>query len=202
MDERNLLSLELITPTEEPVGIWAKLRKAIENQVKRDGIRKDSILSFEIEDDVFKRAVDYIFSDVSEFYYWYFNPDNYYNIDQYLLTQPTTGKRFSGKDYDSVRKAVEPVVDDNLDAMRDADEIPPDRDVPGLTEKITDDLTAYIMNWQDWFYDRKIDDDIDAYYEWADEHNSIYTYDDYGDLTNDVDNSQYDYETDVPYLSD
>jgi hypothetical protein len=199
-DERNLLSLELITPVDDSGSIWAKLRKAIENQVRKDGVRKDAVLPSEIEADVFKRIVDYIYSDVSEFYYWLFSPQaDYYGISDYILSQPATGDRYTGEDYDLMRKAVEPVVEDNLAAMRDANEIPPGQDVEGLSEKITNNLTTYIMNWQDWFYGRKIDDDLDAYDEYQAENASIYTYDDYGDLTNILDNSQYDNETDLPY---
>lgn len=204
--ERNLLSLELLSvaldiPHEEPKGIWANLRHAIETQVRRDGIKKDAILPAEIEADVFKRAVDYIYDDVSEFYYWIFNPEDEYGKYDYIKTQPTKGGRFAGSGYNAIRRAVAPVVEDNLAAMRDADEIPPEQDVEGLSEKITDDLTAYIVNWQDWFYDRKIDDDIDAYYEHMAEHHEIYD-DEYGDLTNRIDNNQFNGETDVPYLSE
>lgn len=197
-NDRNLLSLELIEPIPQTKGIWATLRRAIENQVKRDGIRKDSILSFEIEPAVFKRAVDNIYDDVSEFYYWILIEDDEFGRYQYVSTQPTTGKRFLGEDYNSLREAVSPVVEDNLDAMRNADEITPEQDVEGLSEKITDNLTAYIMNWQDWFYDRKRDDDIEAYYEYMAEHASIYE-DDYGTYNNLT--NAYD-ESDVPYLTD
>lgn len=206
MDDRNLLSLELLSvsltlPHEEPEGIWATLRKAIENQVRKDGIKQDAILPGEIQSDVFKRAVDYIYDDVSEFYYWIFKTDDEFSRYQYLQIQPTKGGRFVGRDYNAIHKAVEPVVEDNLDAMRDAGEITSEQDVEGLSEKITDQLSAYIMNWQDWFYDRKIDDDIDAYYEYLAEHSSIYEGDDYRDMTNGVDNSQYDGYTDIPYLN-
>jgi hypothetical protein len=204
-EERNLLSLELLSlapniELEEPQGIWETLRRAIENQVRKDGIKKDAILSAEIEADVFKRAVDYIYDDVSEFYYWIFDNEDEFGRFQYVLTQPTQGGRFAGRDYNTMRKAVEPVVEDNLDAMREADEITPEQDVEGLSEKITDDLTAYIMNWQNWFYERKSDDDIDAYYEYMAEHASVYD-EEYRDMTNGVDNSQYDGESDVPHLS-
>lgn len=206
-EDRNLLSLELLSvsldlPQLEPEGIFSALRRVIELQVKRDGIKKNAILPAEIEPDVIKRAVDYIYDDVAEFYYWIFSDDDLYERAQYLLTQPTKGGRFVGREYNAIKRAVTAVVEDNLDAMRDADEITPEQDVEGLSEKITDDLSAYIMNWQDWFYPRKVDDDIDAYYEYAAEHADIYTYNDtYRDMTNGVDNSQYDGISDVPYLS-
>lgn len=205
-EDKNLLSLELLSvsltlPQEEPEGIWAALRRAIENQVRKDGIKRDAVLPGEIQADVFKRAVDYIYDDVSEFYYWIFDTEDEFGRYQYVLTQPTKGGRFVGRDYNAIRKAVEPVVEDNLDAMRDANEITPEQDVEGLSEKITDQLTAYIMNWQNWFYDRKIDDDIDAYYEYMAEHASIYEDSDYRTLNNGVDNSQYDGYSDIPYLN-
>lgn len=207
MDKRNLLSLELLSvsldlPLEEPQGIWANLRKAIENVVRKDGIKDDAVLPYELKSDVFNRAVNYIYDDVSEFFYWIFDTEDEFGRYQYVLIQPVKGGKYVGSAYNALRKAVEPVVEDNLVAMRDADEITPEQDVSGLSEKLTDELTAYIINWQNWFYDRKADDDIDAYYEYAAEHNEIYRSENgYGDLTNNVDNSVYDGETDIPYLS-
>lgn len=205
-EDRNLLSLELLSvaldiPQTEPEGIWATLRTAIETVVRKDGIRKDALLSNELESDVFKRAVDYIYDDVSEFYYWIFDTDDLFDRADYIRTQPVKGGRFVGSGYNALRKAVEPVVVDNLAAMRDADEILPEQDVEGLSEKLTDELTAYIVNWQDWFYPRKVNDDIDAYYEFMAEHSEIYRNGGYGDMTNNIDNSQYDGVSDVPYLS-
>jgi len=205
-EDRNLLSLEIlsIAPTIDQTkfeGLWADLRKAIEVVVRKDGIRKDALLPHELETDVFKRAVDYIYDDVSEFYYWIFDTDDLFDRADYLVTQAVKGGRFAGSGYNALRKAVEPVVVDNLVAMRDADEILPEQDVEGLSEKLTDELTAYIINWQDWFYPRKVNDDIDAYYEFMAEHADIYHNGGYGDLTNNIDNSVYDGVTDVPYLS-
>ncbi len=202
-EDRNLLSLELIpTSIDAPEeGIWANLRKAIELQVKRDGIREDSILPSQTKEDVFRMAVNYVYDDVSEFYYWIFNTEDEFGRNQYVQTQPMSGGKFAGPKYNALRKVVAPVVEDNLEAMRDADEITPEQDVAGLSENITDNLTAYIINWQNWFYDRKIEDDLDAYYEYRAEHVSIYEDDDYGDLTNLLDPRQYDGETDVPHLS-
>lgn len=204
-NNRNLLSLELLSvaldiPHEEPQGIWATLRKAIETIVKKDGIKKDAILPYELESDVARRAVNYIYDDVSEFYYWIFDTEDEFGRYQYALTQPIKGGKYVGSSYNTLKKAVAPVVDDNLDAMRDANEITPEQDVEGLSEKLTDELTAYIINWQEWFYNRKVDDDIDAYYEFAAEHNEIYRSENgYGDMTNNIDNSQYDGVTDIPY---
>lgn len=204
MDERNILSLELLsngldTSQAQPEGIWSFLRKAIENRVRRDSIKKDAILPGELESDVFEMAVNYIYDDVSEFYYWIFDKEDLFGRADYIRTQPTKGGRFVGSEYNALRKAVASVVDDNLAAMRDASEITPEQDVEGLSEKLTDELTAYIINWQDWFYDRKVDDDIDAYYEFMAAHHEIYD-DEYGDITNRVDNSQYDGVSDIPYL--
>ena len=200
MERNNLLSSELLSvaldiPQSSPEGVFSTLRKAIETIVKRDGIKKDSILPGEIEADVFKRAVDYIYDDVSEFYYWIFDPEDDFNRYQYLQVQPA---RSDNSEYMALRKVVKAVVEDNLEAMRGADEITPEQDVEGLSDKITDQLTAYILNWQDWFYERKIEDDIDAYYEYLAEHADIYTYDDYSDLTNNPGNNQYDDSWDTP----
>lgn len=205
-EERNLLSLELLSvaldiPQNEPEGIFSNLRIAIENMVRKDGIRKDAVLPHELEADVSKRAADYIYDDVSEFYYWIFDTDDIFDRADYIRTQPVKGGRFAGSDYNFIRKAVKPVVIDNLAAMRDADEILPEQDVEGLSEKLTDELTAYIVNWQDWFYPRKVNDDIEAYYESMAEHSEIYRNGGYGDLTNNIDNSQYDGVSDIPYLS-
>lgn len=182
-------------PVEPPLdGIWSKLEEAIRAQVKKDGIKPESIQEGQTEADVLEDAVATIYHDVSEFYAWYFNPDDDRNFilkEQKKVDIPP-----------DLRSVVKSVVDDNLDAMREVDEIPTGQDVPGLDDIITDSLSRYIINWQDWFYDRKREEAIDNYFEQKSFYDDIYREDDYGQLSNLLDENQFDGLSDIPYLTD
>lgn len=182
-------------PVEPPLdGIWSDLEKAIRAQVKKNGIKADSIQEGQTEAQVFEDAVAVIYHDVSEFYAWYFNPDDdrsYVLINQKSVAVPP-----------ELSKAVKPVVDDNLDAMREVDEIPAGKDSVNLDIDITSALSQYIVDWQDWFYDRKREEDIGNYFEQKSFYDDTYLEDDYGQLTNLLDDNQFDGISDVPYLTD
>lgn len=174
-------------------GIWANLEKVIRAQVKKDGIKGDSIQPGQTEAQVFEDAVAIIYYDIAELYGWYFNPDDdrsYVIKDQKTVVVPP-----------EVEKAVRAVVDDNLDAMREVDEIPKGKDVEGLNVDITKALSQYIVNWQDWFYDRKREEDIDNYFEEKSFYDDIYLESDYGNEDNVLDANQFDGISDVPYLT-
>lgn len=186
-DTTPLLSL---TASPRP-SIWDTLREVIEKQVKKDGIRKDSIQNYEIESDVIEDAVENIYHDVAEFYAWYFNPDD----DRSIFTKSQKPVNV----LPGLVAAVSPVVDSNLDAMRDVNEIPTGLDGPNLDEQLDASLSRYITNWQDWYYDRKERDAIEGYFELMATHEAVYLDGEYGDLTNILDGNQYDGVTDVPY---
>lgn len=181
-------------PVEPPLkGIWLNLEKAIRAQVTKDGIKADSILPGQTESEVLNDAVTTIYHDVSEFYSWYFNPDDdrsWFLKDQKNVEIPPW-----------LRDAVKPVVDDNLDAMREVGEIPKSKDTPTLSDEITDALSRYILNWQDWFYDRKREEAIDNYFEQKSFYDDIYIDSPYGTEDNILDDNQFDGIGDVPYLS-
>jgi hypothetical protein len=197
----NLISFDLTPdlPKTEPEdnSIWGKLRAAITSQVQKDGILPDSIQIGEDEAGVEDEAINQIYYDVAEFYYWYFNKDDdrtYYLGIQKPVDIP-----------DSLREAVAPVVKDNLDSMREVGEIPTGQDADGLEQRATDSLSRYILNWQDWWYSQKMEEDVDDYYEQAGFYDSIYLdddYGDYGDLGNLLDNNTYDGVTDVPWIGE
>lgn len=178
----------------EKGSIWDNLKLAITAQVKRDGILGDAIQPGETEESVTERAISQIYYDVADFYEWYFNPDDdrSFTVDR-LKKEKVPAELIS---------AVAPVVSDGLDAMREVDEIPAGIDVPGLEEHITDTLARYILNWQDWFYLQKEEEDIDNYYEIASFYDEIYNQDEYGALSNLIDDEQYDGVTDVPYIAE
>lgn len=190
---------EIVLPNEqpdvpEPNSIWSRLEEVIRAQVKKDGIKPESIQTGETEAQVFENAVSTIYHDVAEFYAWYFNPDDdrsYTLANQKRVDIPP-----------GLRDAVKPVVDDNLDAMREVGEIPAGQDTDGLSDQITDSLSRYILNWQDWYYDRKREEDIDGYFETKSFYDDIYLDGDYGGLTNLLDDNQYDGITDVPYIAE
>lgn len=182
-----------LEPMSEEKSIWSNLQNAVEKQVKSDGIKKDSIQPGQLESDVSDYAVAEIYHDVAEFYNWYFDHDD--DRYRFLRFQKSSGVPSWLKD------AVKPVVDENLDAMRKADEIPPGEDVHDLSDHLTDALSRYIINWQDWFYDRKREEELDDYFEQKSFNDDIYYDSDYGDLTNIVDPDGYDGISDVPYLT-
>lgn len=191
-------------------GIWSDLEQAIIKVVKADGIRPDSIQEGQTEDQVFEDAVSQIYYDVSEFYDWYFDPEDDRSFFlKTLVSEGNLSNSGSGLGQNDVKDipswltdAVKPVVDDNLDAMREVDEIPEGQDTEGLDDEITDALSKYILNWQDWYYDRKEEEEIDSYFEQKSFYDDIYLDDDYGDLGNLLDDGQFDGVSDVPYIGE
>lgn len=190
---------ELIEIDPEKNTIWDKLLEIVIKQVKKDGINEDAILPEQIESEVFGDAVSHIYHDVTEFYAWYFNKDD--DRSFFLKSQKPSDTDASLED------AVRAVVDDNLDAMREVGEIPAGLDVDGLDDTLVSALSRYVVNWQDWYYDRKKEEEIDNYFDQASFYDEIYidgNNDDgtsYGDLSNILDTNQFDRVSDVPYLS-
>lgn len=156
--------------------IWDGLKKAIMRQVKADGIKESVLQPGETKQAVFEDAVENIYNDVAEFYYWYFVKDDDRRV--FTLTQ----KQSAIPTW--LKSAVEPVVKDNLEAMRFSGEIPADRDIPSLEPQVVDYLSRYIVNWQDWYYDRKENEYLDDHYYLIDTYRDIYLETDYGNLTN------------------
>lgn len=199
--------IEIDVEEEKPVGIWKTLRDQIELQVKKDGVKEDAIQPYETKQEFTQRAIDQIYSDVTEFYSWYFNPEDDRTIwvgdkatqNKDIYDKPIPYKNELPK---KLREAVKEVVLDNLDAMREADEIPAGQDTTSLEDTVTDNLTRYIVNWTSWYYDRKMLEDIENYFEQKDFYDSIYDEDNYGALGNIIDNSQFDGVTDVPYIAE
>lgn len=181
----NLLSFvsnsdtDFIEPSDDdivPGSIWDKLMKAITTVVKADGIRKESILSGQSTASITTNAVENIYYDVAEFYDWYFEPNDERNeIMRYQKAATILSP---------LRAAVKPIVEHNLADMREADLIPIDKESDNLVDTVTDNLTRYILDWQDWYYDRKEQEEIDDYFYDKSTYEDIYINSDYGDMTN------------------
>lgn len=185
---------------------YSKLHFEVEKMVKKDGIDPKIILPYENKQEVIDRAVDTIVDDIVNFYAWYFSDDDrtIWLGDRAKDNLTVDGHPIPWHDQmpESLRKAVEPIVSGLLDEMRDIGDIPEGKDGPELEKIITDNLTKYSANWQAWFYDRKMLEDIDDYFEQADMYDDIYLDDKYGDLTNVLDENQFDRYTDVPYIAE
>lgn len=180
--------------------IWTLLKAEIAKVVKadvKDGKGKaklDSMVLPELPaEHIVRLAVRQIFDNVSEFYYWYFNPldDRSADLKRAKATQVP----------ERLHNLVGATVEDNLEAMREVGEIPAGRDIPGLQEILTDQLTDYIVSWQDWYWDQLREEVIDSYYESMAIYEDIYLDSDYGDLSN-LPSGYLDGYSDVPYLSD
>lgn len=178
----------------EEGSIWEDLKEIITKQVKKDGIDPESILLGQTKSEVFGDAVSQVYHDVAEFYHWYFNKED--DRAWFLGQQDISVKVPTG-----LRTAVARVVEENLDGMREVDEIPQGQDVDGLDEILTASLSKYIVNWQDWYYERKKEEELDSYFEQMSFYEEIRE-DGYTDLTNIVDDSQFDGYSDVPYYSE
>ncbi len=174
----------------EPGSISDKLLKAITTQVKKDGIRKSAILPGQSAASVTVNASENIYFDVSEFYYWYFVPDDERN--EFMRSQK------KATILSPLRAAVKPVVQNVLVDMRDAELIPEGEDSEALEETVTDNLTRYILNWQDWYYERKEAEELEDHFMALAAYRDIYIDSDYGDITN-IDNYM---DPDVDDLND
>lgn len=163
----------------EPGSFWDKMYKAIIKQVKKDGIRKDAIRPGQTVTSVLDHASGTIYYDVAELFTWYFDkndPRNEIMVEQKKIAV-----------LPSLRDAVMPVVRFNLDDMRDAELIPEGEDYEALEDKVADDMTRHILNWQNWYYDRKEEDELEDHNYHKGMYYDIYIDSDYGDLTN-IDN--------------
>lgn len=170
-------NLEFIDgPDIEPGSIWDELLKGITTQVKIDGIRKVAILNGQSSASVTVNASENIYYDVSDFYDWYFSIDDERN--EFISSQKTATI------LSPLRAIIKPVVEYNLADMREAELIPTELDSDNLVEIVTDDLTRYILNWQDWYYDRKEQEDLEDYFVDKNLYEDIYINSDYGDFTN------------------
>jgi hypothetical protein len=172
-----------------PGSIEDKLLKDITALVKKDGIRKDAIYVGETVASVTVNASENIYYDVAEFYNWYFEMDN--ERKAFMSSQK------AATILSPIRAAVKPIVESGLKDLREAELIPADMDSDTLAETVTDDLTRYILNWQDWYYDRKEQEDYEDYWVGKNTYQEIYVNSDYGDFTNstnylddDIDNPQ------------
>jgi len=160
--------------------IWADLKAEIEDLVRKDGVKDDMVLPNETHDEVLTGAVDNIYYDVAGFYDWYFDPDD-----------PRSASPAADTPI-KLMATVRAVVEDNLAAMRDADELDPS--ITPDVDVMTADLAGYILNWQQWYWARKIEDAWDSYYENKSAHDELEE-DGYGEDLGGI----YDGE-DVPYI--
>lgn len=191
MDNDDILSFVLGSPDVdedytgpddiEPGSIWDKLFKAITALVKKDGVRKSAILPGQSAASVMKNASENIYYDVSEFFYWYFDIDDWAGRYDFMQTQK------KATILSPLRAAVKPVVEFNLKDMQEADLLPEGDMVEDLVDSVTDNLTRYILNWQDWYYDRKDEEEIEEHMFQKALYREIYVDSDYGDMTN-IDN--------------
>lgn len=163
-------------PDIEPGSIWDKLLKAITAQVKKDGIRKSAILPGQSVKSVTQNASENIYYDVSEFFYWYFDQEDTRNEFMRRQKQATI--------LSPLRAVVKPIVEFNLKDMRDAELIPAESDNEELADLVTDSLTRYILNWQDWYYTRKEDEELENHLYNKNLYRDIYIDSNYGDYRN------------------
>lgn len=163
---------------QEPVegSIWDNLKDAIRKVVKQHGIKDEAVLPGQTKLGVLEDAIEDIYHDVANPYYWYFNSDD--DRANFLTYQKRVNIPLA------LSETVEKTVQDNLKEMRLVGQIPAGEDGDSLDNIMTDDLSRYILNWEDWYYDRKIDDDIEDYREGQSSYEDIYINSDYGDLSN------------------
>lgn len=183
-----------------------KLRFEIEKIVKKDGLDPKIILPYETKDEVVNRAVDTILDDILNFYAWYFSDDDrtIWIGSRAKDNQDINGDPIPWHDSypETLRKAIDPIVTGLLGEMRDIGDIPDGQDTPDLPKTVTDNLSKYASNWQSWFYDRKILEDIEDYFEQASVYDEIYNEDDYGTLSNILNDDEFDGVSDVPYIGE
>jgi len=186
-------------PADTPklTGIWKNLYDAIQGVVDHSGIDQSQLLPGERTEDLKVEAVEQIYQDIADLYYWYFEPEqDEFFVDNDRLLFIDSQKNVSIPS--SLRGNVAPVVKYILDDMRENGDIPAGRDVDGLDAKVTDDLSRYILNWQDWYYDYRDQLVLENYYEQASIHDELYNQSDYGQLSNLIDNNVYSTISDLP----
>lgn len=185
---------------------YDKLRFEIEKMVKKDGLDEKIILPYENKDEVMDRAVDTILDDIVNFYAWYFSDDDrtIWIGDRAKDNQDINGHPIPWHDQmpEGLRKAAEPIVKGLLDEMREIGDIPDGKDTPDLPKTVTDNLSKYASNWHSWFYDRKMLEDIEDYFEQASIYDEMYLEDEYGAITNYLNEDEFDGITDVPYIGE
>lgn len=185
---------------------YDKLRFEIEKIVKKDGLDPKIVLPYENKQEVMDRAVDTILDDIVNFYAWYFSDDDrtIWIGSRAANNQDINGNPIPWHDSmpESLRKTVEPIVDTILEEMREIGDIPDGKDTPDLPKTATDNLSKYASNWQSWFYDRKMLEDIEDYFEQASVYDEMYLEDEYGTITNYLNEDEFDGITDVPYIGE
>lgn len=175
----------------EPGSDLDKLIKATIAQVKKDGLDSEAILPHQSEATVLQNAAGMMFYDVSEFYNWYFEDDP---RSEFIRNQKPV--EVDPKLFD----IVNPIVLKALPEMREVGDIPVDQDSDTISYTITNNLCRYIQNWQDWYYERKQEDDEEDYGLRRSYYEDVYVDSDYGDLTN-LDNYLMD-DVEYPFADD
>lgn len=150
--------------------IFDTLKKEVAKELKIAGIKDQYVLPDETKDIVMEDAVGNVYDDVANLYDWYFDKTDH----RTKFAHPASDAP------EALVNAVRAVVKDDIAAMRDADEISGDVD----EEAVTNDLVGYIVNWQDWYYDRKLVDDWTGYLEDQEDFNELYLESDYGNEKN------------------
>lgn len=183
---------EVVEPPLED-SIWGKLEAAIERYIQTNGYDKRRLKPGEPEEFFLIDAVEQIYYDVSEFYYWYWVPEDPRHIAMAAAINKTSP---------ALKKVVGPVVASNLDAMEEADELPAGLDENTLLSTVTNNLVNYIAGWEDWYWDRREEEAAENYYELASMDEDIYYESDYGDATNLTNSEDFDGYSDVPFVSE
>lgn len=174
--------------------IYETLQEAIRKIVTKAGIHKDMILDGEVEDDIIEDATNQIFYDVEAIYNWITNLED--ERTNYLVNQKQVAV------LPSLARVVAPTVADNLKDMEESELIPEGFNTPEYREELTNNLVRYILNWEDWYYLRRQDEAIDDYYLLKSIYEDTYLDDEYGDLSNVLDDNQYDGYSDVPFIAE
>lgn len=196
---------EPIEEVAEPKG-YDKLRFEIKKMVKKDGLDEKIILPYENKEEVMTRAVDTIFDDIVNFYAWYFSDDD---RTIWIGSRAADNQDINGNPIpwheafsESLKNATEPIVEGLLEEMREIGDIPDGKDTPDLSSTVTNNLSKYASNWHSWFYDRKMLEDIEDYFEQASVYDEMYLEDEYGDQTNTLNEDEFDGISDVPYIGE
>lgn len=171
--------------------------KAVKELVQADGIDPNFILPHENKETVRDDAVREIVSNVSEFENWYFvpTPDDLGLID----SDPRRDRiaalpKNLNLEANLLVSLVKEIVESNLQELRDFDELPAEPDVDDLIKS----LTSYIVNWQNWYYDYKTQQDQLDWYIDAGLNAELYN-GKYGDRTEAVGSSNLFDESTKPY---
>lgn len=155
--------------------------ETIATLVHKDGFDPQYLLPSDSEEGAENDAVNQITSDVAEFDNWYFDSvdeDGYLDPRRDRLNDLLTNSAAANlSKYQDLADQVTKTVEFNLESMREAGDLVTEPNV----EAVVNDLVTYIVNWQDWYYDSKVEADQENWFYDMGINGDIYLESDYGD---------------------